>query len=134
MDPYRMIDDFSKIVNMPVIIGEFHFGALDRGMDATGLRGVENQHERGVAYRRYLHRAASHPMCLGAHYFILYDQAYLGRFDGENYQIGIIDTTQRPYEDFEAGIMQTHREIYDVMSGRMKPTERRAEEIPAIFF
>ena len=61
MDPYRMIDDFSKITGKPVIIGEFHFGALDRGMDATGLRGVENQYERGAAYRRYLHRAASIP-------------------------------------------------------------------------
>jgi len=134
MDPYRMIDDFSKIVNMPVIIGEFHFGALDRGMDATGLRGVENQHERGVAYRRYLHRAASHPMCLGAHYFILYDQAYLGRFDGENYQIGALDVCSRPYNDFIDGIVKTHTEIYGVRNGDIPVTEEKAKEIEAISF
>jgi len=134
MDPTDMIDNFANLVGKPVMIGEFHFGALDRGMDATGIRGVTTQAERGAAYRYYLHKAASHPMCLGAHYFTLNDQAYLGRFDGENYQIGIIDTTQRPYEDFEAGIMQTHSEIYDVMSGKLAPTDRKAEEIPAIFF
>ena len=134
MDPTDMIENFSSLVGKPVMIGEFHFGALDRGMDATGIRGVTTQAERGAAYRHYLHKAAAHPMCLGAHYFTLNDQAYLGRFDGENYQIGIIDTTQRPYEDFEAGIMQTHREIYDVMSGKIPPTDRKAEEIPAIFF
>ncbi len=134
MDPTDAIESFSKLVGKPVMIGEFHFGALDRGLDATGIRGVTTQAERGVAYRYYLHKAASHPMCLGAHYFTLNDQAYLGRFDGENYQIGIIDTTQRPYEDFEAAIIETHREIYDVMSGKLAPTERKAEEIPAIFF
>jgi len=134
MDPTDMIENFASLVGKPVMIGEFHFGALDRGMDATGIRGVTTQAERGAAYRYYLHKAASHPMCLGAHYFTLNDQAYLGRFDGENYQIGIIDTTQRPYEDFEAGIMQTHGEIYDVMSGKIPPTDRKAEEIPAIFF
>ena len=134
MDPTDMIENFSSLVGKPVMIGEFHFGALDRGMDATGIRGVTTQAERGAAYRYYLHKAASHPMCLGAHYFTLNDQAYLGRFDGENYQIGIIDTTQRPYEDFEAGIMQTHAEIYDVMSGKIPPTDRKAEEIPAIYF
>ena len=116
------------------MIGEFHFGALDRGLDATGIRGVASQAERGAAYRYYMHRAACHPMCLGAHYFTLNDQAYLGRFDGENYQIGIVDVTQRPYTEFEEGIMQTHREIYDVVNGILPPTERKAEEIPAIYF
>lgn len=134
MDPWNSIENFSKITGKPVIIGEFHFGALDRGMDATGLRGVENQHERGVAYRRYMHRAASHPMCLGAHYFILYDQAYLGRFDGENYQIGLLDVCSRPYTDFIEGIVQTHRELYEVADGKMPVTEERAKEIEAIAF
>ena len=108
MDPWRDIENFSQITGKPVIIGEFHFGALDRGMDATGLRGVESQYERGVAYRRYMYRAASHPMCLGAHYFILYDQAYLGRFDGENYQIGALDVCSHPYSEFIDGIVKKY--------------------------
>ncbi|MBQ3178749.1 MAG: beta-galactosidase [Clostridia bacterium] len=134
MDPTDAIRNFSALVGKPVMIGEFHFGALDKGLDATGIRGVASQAERGAAYRYYMHRAACHPMCLGAHYFTLNDQAYLGRFDGENYQIGIVDVTQRPYTEFEEGIMQTHREIYDVVNGILPPTERKAEEIPAIYF
>lgn len=134
MDPWDMIEKFSAIVEKPVIIGEFHFGALDRGMDATGIRGVTTQEERGHAYRYYMHRAASHPMCLGAHYFTLNDQAYLGRFDGENYQIGIVDVTQRPYEDFERIVIETNAGIYRVVNGEEVPTERKAVEIPAIFF
>ena len=134
MDPTESIENFSSLVGKPVMIGEFHFGALDRGLDATGIRGVTSQAERGAAYRYYMQKAAVHPMCLGAHYFTLNDQAYLGRFDGENYQIGVVDVTQRPYEDFEAGIIETHREIYDIAEGKKPADARKAEEIPAIFF
>ena len=41
----------------PVIIGEFHFGALDRGLFHTGLRPVENQAARAQAFQRYLRSA-----------------------------------------------------------------------------
>ena len=134
LDPLPMIEDFSSLTNKPVMIGEFHFGALDRGMDATGLRGVASQAERGRAYRRYMHRAASHPMCLGAHYFILYDQAYLGRFDGENYQIGALDVCSHPYSEFIDGIVKAHSEIYEVADGSLPVTEELAQEIEAIAF
>ncbi|MBQ2709013.1 MAG: beta-galactosidase [Clostridia bacterium] len=134
MDPTKSIDDFVARVKKPVIIGEFHFGALDRGMDATGLRGVTSQAERGAAYRRYMQSAAAHPMCLGAHYFILNDQSYLGRFDGENYQIGIVDVCNRPYAEFVEGIKATHHELYDIAAGRMEPNARKAEEIPAVAY
>ncbi len=43
-------------VDRPVVIGEFHFGALDRGMFHTGLVPVENQVARAEAYRRYVQR------------------------------------------------------------------------------
>lgn len=134
MDPTSDIERFAQLTGKPVIIGEFHFGALDRGMDATGLRGVTSQAERGVAYRRYMHKAAAHPMCLGAHYFTLYDQAYLGRFDGENYQIGVLDVCSQPYTEFLDGIIRTHGELYEVADGTMAPTEEIAKEIPAIAF
>ena len=134
MDPTESIENTLKIINKPLIIGEFHFGALDRGLDATGLRAVTSQSERGKAYRYYMHRAVSHPYCLGAHYFTLNDQAYLGRFDGENYQIGLVDVCDRPYDEFIDGIIRTNSEIYGVASGRIPPTEDKAMEIPTISF
>ena len=73
-------------------------------------------------------------MCLGAHYFILYDQPYLGRFDGENYQIGVLDVCSQPYTEFLDGIIRTHGELYEVADGTMAPTEEIAKEIPAIAF
>ncbi len=134
MDPTELIEQFSTMTGKPVMIGEFHFGALDRGLDATGLRGVATQQDRAIAYRRYMHMAAAHPMCLGAHYFTLYDQAYLGRFDGENYQIGALDVCSHAYGEFVDGITQAHSEMYLVADGQMLPTTKTANETKAIAF
>ena len=41
-------------LDKPVVIGEFHFGALDRGMFHTGLRPTASQADRADAYRRYV--------------------------------------------------------------------------------
>lgn len=101
----------------PVLVGEFHHGALDRGLPATGIRGVRTQSERGLAYRHYVETAAADPYSVGVHYFTLYDQAILGRFDGENFQIGLLDTCNRPYEEFVAEVTATNRGISEVLSG-----------------
>ena len=45
-----------------------------------------------------------------------------------------MDVTQRPYEDFEAGIIETHRELYDIAEGKRPVDAEPAEEIPAIYF
>ena len=84
---------------MPIMVGEFHFGALDAGLPATGIRGVTNQTERGKAIRAYIDNAKNTGCCVGAHYFQLNDQPYLGRFDGENYNIGLVDVCCKEYSD-----------------------------------
>lgn len=127
-------DQLSRTIGKPLMIGEFHFGALDRGLDATGIRGVTTQEERGKAYRYYMHSAAAHPCCIGAHYFTLNDQGYLGRFDGENYQIGLVDVCNRPYDEFVSGIVKTNDELYEIADGSRQPAAEKADEITAVFF
>lgn len=133
-DPYGSIQNIVDIVNMPVMIGEFHFGALDRGLDATGIQGVASQLDRGKAYRYYMHRAASHPYCLGAHYFTLNDQGYLGRFDGENYNIGFVDVCNKEYPELVEYAKKANREVYLVANGDMEPTDEKQTEINSICY
>lgn len=133
-DPLPSIEAMVKMVKMPVMIGEFHFGATDRGLDATGIQAVATQQDRARAYRYYMHRCASHPYCLGAHYFNYNDQPYLGRFDGENYQIGLIDVCNRPYPEFTEGMTQANEEVYDVRLGLMPVTEDIPEEVESIYY
>jgi hypothetical protein len=89
----KLPDDIDK----PVIIGEFHFGALDRGLPHTGLRSVKDQDQRAEEYISYVEGALQNPNIVGVHWFQYGDQAYTGRFDGENYQIGFVDICDYPY-------------------------------------
>jgi hypothetical protein len=132
--PRDAIREIARRTGKPVMIGEFHFGALDRGLPSTGLRGVATQEERGVAYRRYVEAAAADPDVVGAHYFVLNDQEVLGRFDGENFQIGFVDVCHRPYEELAAAAARAHEAVYDVMQGRTPPSARAAHEVPRVGF
>jgi hypothetical protein len=94
-------------LDRPVVIGEFHFGALDRGLFHTGLRPVENQRQRAEAYKTYVRSALANPSIVGTHWFEYADQPTTGRGDGENYQIGFVDVCDTPY----AETIQASREI-----------------------
>lgn len=99
-------------VDMPLIVGEFHFGALDRGMFHTGLRPVENQDARAKAYANYVRGALAHPNFVGTHWFQYGDQATTGRGDGENYQIGFVDTADTPYAETIAACREVGYAMY----------------------
>jgi hypothetical protein len=86
-------------VDKPMIIGEFHFGALDRGLLHTGLKGVSNQQQRAAAYTDYVRQALENDRIVGVHWFQLTDQLVTGRGDGECYQIGFLDIVDRPYPE-----------------------------------
>jgi hypothetical protein len=133
LDPSRAIETAGKATGLPVMIGEYHFGALDRGLLATGIKGVISQEERGRAFRFYLENAAASKYGVGVHYFTLGDQSILGRFDGENYQIGVVDICERPYEEFVKGIMETSREFYEVADGIKEKYNVVPKEIPSLF-
>lgn len=94
-------------IDAPAIIGEFHFGALDRGMFHTGLRATKDQAERAAAYKRYVQGALKNPLLVGTHWFQFGDQATTGRGDGENYQIGFLDVCDTPYPE----TIQASREV-----------------------
>lgn len=134
-DPTPALDNVAALgVDLPVIIGEFHFGALNGGLTATGLEGVRTQKDRGLAYRYYCERAAAHPNGAGCHYFQLYDQFALGRFDGENYNIGMLDICSVPYEEMLKYVRECGKNIYCIKDGSKAPTEEKAQSIPMIAY
>lgn len=119
-------------VDRPILIGEFHFGALDRGLPATGLKGVKNQIERAKALRSFIEKTAEHPYGVGTHWFQFHDQFSLGRMDGENYQIGIVDVCTRPYPEMAEALKETAKNLYEVRRGAKAAYFEQAESIPMI--
>ena len=98
-------------VDMPVIIGEFQFGALDRGMFSSGLVATENQEDRAEKYKSYVQGALRNPFYVGAHWFQYLTEPATGRGDGENNQTGFVDICDTPYDE----IVQAAREVGDIL-------------------
>lgn len=110
----RSIADFKNpSSDKPLIIGEFHFGALDRGMFHTGLVPVENQASRALAYKEYVIGALKHPQFVGTHWFQWMDEPTTGRiYDEENYQIGFVDVADTPYRETIAASREVGDKLY----------------------
>ncbi len=125
--------EVSEQVKAPVMIGEWHFGALDVGLPASGIGHVRDQAARGQAYRIYLEDAAAKPWCVGVHWFTLYDESALGRFDGENWNIGFVDVCNRPYEELCEAARASHERMYAVASGEVEPYDEEPEYLPLLF-
>ena len=118
-----MMDRALRLTDMPMIIGEYHFGTVDRGL-AQSLWQVNSQQERGIAYRYYTEQAYAHPGMIGTAYFQWCDQDLTGRGDGENYNCGFIDVTDRPYKYQVEAIRETSKRLFAVHSGEIQPFEQ----------
>ncbi len=100
-------------LDLPLIIGEFHFGALDRGLFHTGLKQVASQNDRAAAYTRYVNEALDHPNIVGVTWFKFSDEPNTGRWlDTENYQIGFLDVCDTPYPETIEAARNIGRRIY----------------------
>ena len=111
--------EFTKALNRPVIIGEFHFGALDRGMFHTGLVSTPNQQARAEMYRDYIRSVVDHPAFVGCAWFEYSDEPLTGRvYDGENYNIGFVDVTDSPYPEMVEAAKAVHAEAYQRRAGK----------------
>ena len=122
----RELDRVREAIDRPIVIGEFHFGTPGRGM-TPGLKQTSSQEERGVAYRYYVEHAAADPAIVGTHWFEWIDEPSTGRFDGENYNIGLLDVTDRPYRELIEAAKTTHRRLLAVHQGKEAPVAREAK-------
>ena len=109
-------------IDHPAIIGEFHMGALDRGMFHPGLVATENQAERAVMYEDYVHSVIDYPLFVGAHFFKYTDEPLVGRSgDGENYNIGVINVTDGTYPEMVKAARKVNTEMYVRRLGAKSP-------------
>jgi hypothetical protein len=131
--PRVQAEKIHQMLGVPALVGEWHFGALDAGLPASGIGHVRTQADRGKAYRVYLEDAAADPYCVGAHWFTLYDESALGRGDGENYNIGFLDVCNRPYEEMERAAIASHERMYEVAAGAAPAFADAPQYLPKLF-
>jgi hypothetical protein len=71
---------------------------------------------------------------VGLHYFQWNDQPVLGRFDGENYNIGLVDVCNQPYPELTEAVRQTNERLYEVATGKQKPYDKLLKKAPQIYY
>jgi hypothetical protein len=116
----RTVDDFKYDggADVPLLVGEFHFGALDRGLFHPGTIQTDNQADRAAAFSRFVTSALKNPQYVGCHWFEYNDEAVTGRvWDGENYQIGFVDVADTPYAEIVQASRDVTSNMYAVRSG-----------------
>jgi hypothetical protein len=123
-EPTKQVERSYRLSGRPILIGEFHLGVPENGL-GSGLVQVKDEIERGNGYRYYVEQALSLPYALGAHWFAWRDEPVLGRMDGENYNIGFVDVTDRPYPELVEAAKATHKRLFDVHSGRILPFSQK---------
>lgn len=124
VDPkeWAFLNDLGK----PAIIGEFHVGALDRGMFHTGLVSAGSQAERAAVFGDYVGTVIDHPALVGCHWFQYEDQPLTGRsYDGENYNIGFVTVTDTPYPE----MVETARKVLAPLYERRSKADKGSPSV-----
>ena len=99
------LDTLHRITGKPILITEYYFAANENRSGNKNTSGgfptVQTQKERAASFRRNLTAFALLPYVVGAHWFQYTDEPSHGRGDGEDYNMGLIDIDNRPYETLD---------------------------------
>ncbi|MCK7499475.1 MAG: hypothetical protein MZW92_60565 [Comamonadaceae bacterium] len=112
----NMIKRVFDLTGLPIVIGEFHFGVPGRGSFARIGSGCKPGGTGSWHILYYVEKAASNPAIIGTHWFQWMDQPATGRNDGENYNIGFVDVTDRPYGELTSSSKETFNRIFKIHS------------------
>src|SRR5262249_226922 len=100
------LDTLHRLSGKPILIGEFYVAAAENRSGNKNNHGVYpialTQKERAIGFRNTLQGLLRTRYVMGADWFQYYDQPTHGRFDGENFNFGLVDIHDRPYEALTA--------------------------------
>ncbi len=154
--PYYF-EGLHRLSKKPVLVTEFFFAAEENrsgNHNETArnkypkpghLMTVKTQAERAYGVMNALRNFARFPNVVGTHWFQYCDEPLGGREDGEDYNMGLIDLSNRPYEEvtevfrqWNPKLDEVHRESGKLAGGESplqilteKPANAPAETVPA---
>lgn len=99
-------DTLHALTGRPVIVSEFYMSAEQNRTGNRNLTStfpvVPTQKERAAGFRNTVEALARLPYIVGADWFQYYDEPAHGRDDGEDYNFGLVDVRDQPYEELTA--------------------------------
>jgi hypothetical protein len=100
--PRYFLNTLHALTGKPIIVSEFYMSAQE---NSTGNKNkmsnfptVTTQKERAAGFHNTLQALARLPYVIGADWFQYYDEPPQGRFDGEDFNFGLVDIHDQPYE------------------------------------
>ena len=128
-------DGLRKLSGKPVLISEFFFAAQENrsgnnnetvnnanGTKPKHLMTVDTQIQRAWGAGNALLNFARFPNVVGTHWFQYCDEPLGGREgDGEDYNMGLIDTANRPYEELTESFKRLNATLETVHKSSARP-------------
>lgn len=111
--------------NKPVLVSEWFFAAHENrtgNRNAGHLMTVQTQAERRRGALAAARAFANLPQLVGLHWFQYYDHPVGGRGDGEDYNFGLVDINDRPYEALTEGFGQTNPRLATLHEAARQPS------------
>lgn len=104
----------------PVLVSEWFYAARENrtGNSNNGhLMTVQSQAERAFGAANAAANFAKIPELVGLHWFQYYDDPQGGRADGEDYDFGLVDVDNRPYERVTTSLASVNTTLSDIHAG-----------------
>ncbi len=93
-----------ELSGLPMVVGEFYATARQNRSGNMNSGGwftlVDTQAERAEVAATQIREFAKFPFVIGWHWFQFWDEPTFGRGDGEDYNMGLVDIYDEPYESF----------------------------------
>jgi hypothetical protein len=100
--PRFYLDTLHALTGKPVFVSEFYMAATqNRSANRNGNGGfpvTRTQDERAFGFSTTLQSLLKLPYVVGADWFQYYDEPPFGRYDGEDYNFGLVDIHDEPYD------------------------------------
>ena len=131
MPPFYL-DTLYRITRKPIIMSEYYAAAMEnqsgnKNSSTNAFAVVKTQKERAAMTDRTLTYMASLPYMVGAHWFQFVDEPPQGRADGEDFNFGLVDIFNKPYDLLTKTMTSAHERVPELhRNGRF------VEKSPAI--
>jgi hypothetical protein len=105
----------------PILISEWFFAADENrsgNLNNGHLMTVPTQSDRTRGAMAAARRFAREPQIVGLHWFQYYDHPQGGRDDGEDYNFGLIDINDRPYEQLVEAFSRVNPHLAEIHQQR----------------
>jgi len=101
--PKFQLETLDALSSKPILVSEIYMSAAENRSGNRNSTGnfpvVATQAQRAKSARNTIERLVRLPFVVGVDWFQWADEPTHGRFDAENYNFGLVDIADRPYEE-----------------------------------